>query len=575
MQDLEPPEVPLELVPQTAAQEPKKRGFFRNLFSKKDQVKESSTESMPNLPDMDAPKIDLPTLEVPPTDMDVNNYKENSSDLPTLTEQLEELKTDLNMIESGKIKNKSHGKLKKGQKKKIGKIDESSQLDWTREIQEQEILIHDSNRFNQDVNLLITQADQHIDDKTQAAADDVFTSQHNDITPEFEPMNVQDVNTNIMQPMPQVSQQMPPIDEDQHMTFMKISSNHQKLRTTLERYLKNQKLFNNKAKVIELFKLYDDSVEKNIEDKEMELTNMKRNLERYEKHLKDQEKSIKNMHSYMSKLDKKLKNREKNINEIIAGTVETELARRLKIDKKSLKAELSRTVALNNDLKKKVKIIGEDRIRFENERQKMSEMERKKLTELQLIYERKLKDLDIEKKDFDEKKRIFEERKKVSLELIKVADSVSKDLYEVKKLKSDIDVNKKTVERELSEDKELKDAISKAEVSLAHEKENLDKMIFSKYIENKLKSIKPEYLEKRQDWKVALKSNPLYEQMSQCRKLLMQRNLVDAKKQYNDIRKAYEQVNAPRKEKEALYTAIRELYNDIQLKIVESQMHTR
>ena len=125
MQDLEPPEVPLEMVPQTTAPEPKKGGFFRKLFSKKDQVKESSMEPMPNLPNMDAPKIDLPALEVPPTDMDANNYNENSPDLPTLTEQLEELRTDLNMIESGKIKNKSRGKLKKGQKKVIEKIDES------------------------------------------------------------------------------------------------------------------------------------------------------------------------------------------------------------------------------------------------------------------------------------------------------------------------------------------------------------------------------------------------------------------------------------------------------------------
>jgi len=578
MQDLEPPEVPLELVSETAAKEHEKGGFFKKLFSKKNPTTESSIDSLPSLPEIDGMKIDLPTLELPPTDMDMNidnDTPESSSELPSLTDQLQDLKTDLNRIESDKVKNKSRGKLKKGQERKIDKVDESSQLDWNREIEDQEILIHDSNRFNQDVNLLITQADQHVDDKTQDSADNIFMSQHQDIIPALESTNVQDVNTNIMQPLPESTQQMSPIDAEQHKAFTKISDNHQKLRSTLERYLKNQKLFNNKAKLTELFKLYDDSIEKSIEDKETELNKTKHNLERYEAHLKEQEKNIKDMHSYMKKLDMKLKDRENHINDIIADTVEKELTRRLKIDKKSLKEGLSKTVMLNTDLKRKVKIIEEDRIRFERERQRMSEMERKKLTELQFIYEKKLKDLDAEKKEFTEQRRTFEARRKISLELVKVADSVSKELQEVKRLKTTVSIDAKNVEKELAEDKELKDAISKAELSLTDEKANLDKMIFSKYIENKLKSIKPSYLETKQDWKVALKSNPIYEQISQCRKLLVQRNLNDAKKQYNDIRKAYDQVDAPKKEKEALYNAIRELYNDIQLKMVESQIHSR
>ena len=155
-----------------------------------------------------------------------------------------------------------------------------------------------------------------------------------------------------------------------------------------------------------------------------------------------------------------------------------------------------------------------------------------------------------------------------------MADTVSRDLEDIKKTKEYIDSSKSFVESELTEDKELKSAIEKAEKSLVQEKENLDKMIFDKYLNNNLKNIKPEYMQTRQEWKIALRNNPLFDQISQCRKLLIQRNIIGAKKLYNDIRKAYDEVEAPAKEKEALYTSIRELYNDIQLRFVEAQIHT-
>ncbi len=614
MQDLEPPEVPLELMSQMSVdqmsidkasvieskKDDSKESFFKRMFTKKTQSSPTLDNSSINLPeltlptnDFTFPDINLPAMEMPSSnannnlnfnlDMDKSfqNHQDNLPVLPSLANQLEDVtsnkfnESDTSKSKISKLNNKAKGKAKKGQKKDINKLDESSQFDWNREISDQEILIHDSNRFNQDINLLITQADNHVEDKMSATTNDVFLSPHQEITPNLEVLPIQDINTTLMSPLPVVSQEMPKVDLEQQKIFAKLSTNHQKVRSVLQRYLKQPKLFNNKAKVIELFKQYDENIEKNIEDKEMELTKKKRHLERYEKHLTEQETDIKNMYNYMKGLNDKLKDREEKINSIIEKAVIKDLSRRLKTDKALLKEGLVETTKLNTDLKKKVKIIEEDRVRFEREHKNMSEMERKKLNELQSIYEKKLNELELEKKTFNEDKKLFEEKRKHVFELIKQGDAVAKELDYVKKIKSSIDENKKAVEKELNEDKELKQAITAAEQKLIEEKENLDKAIFNKYLENKLKSIKPEYLEKRSDWKAELQSHPLYAQISQCKQLLSQRNINEAKSLYNVVRKSYEQVQTSPKEKEALYYVIRELYNEIQLKIVEAQLNLK
>jgi hypothetical protein len=185
-----------------------------------------------------------------------------------------------------------------------------------------------------------------------------------------------------------------------------------------------------------------------------------------------------------------------------------------------------------------------------------------------------LKELDMERRDLDSEKKRFEDRNKQSLELISKADNISKELAEIIAIKSDLDNTKKTVDKELSEDMGLKQAIDAAELKLARERENLDNLIFSKYVENRLKSIKPEYLEKQDDWKAELKSNPLYAQISNCRQLLSQHKIDEAKVLYNSVRKSYDIIQVTKTEKEALYNSIRELYNDIQLVIVESQLRS-
>jgi len=613
MQDLEPPEAPVELMPQVQlpqqtelpAAEPKKEGFFKRLFSKKNENPVDSINTQDNS-GMDLPSMELPpALELPPLD-DINGIVDNDKYLsknksgtddnglvlPLIDMHLEDLKSensaDLSSLSSESKSRKVKGKLKKGQKATISKIDESSQFDWSREVTEQDILIHDSNRYNQDVNVLIGEADRHVNDRTKVASGKKLLSTHKEVQPVLEPINIQELN---IQPIDlsevdsaMIAQsQMPSMDEMSRKEFANISLAHEKLRSKLEKSLSSAKLFNmNKTKAMDLFKSYDASIESVIEDKELSLTHKRKQLKEHENKLKGKEKDLREMQVYIKGLDKKLKDRETNINKIISDNVESELRRRMKAEKTLLSEELKKTVTLNKDLKKKVSIIESDRKRFEKENQHMSETERKKLNALQSIYEKKLTELDSDKKEletqrkaFEERRKTFDDKKKDAIKLLDRADFISKELSDVEKMKSYIDEKKTLLEKDIVEDTELRQAITKAEDALAREKANLDNMIFSKYIEKKLKSIKPEYLEKKQDWKAALHSNPLYERMGQCKKLLSQRDIEGAKTLYNNIRKEYDSLQVSRKEKEALYTAIRELYNDIQIRIVELQMHSR
>ena len=206
MQDLEPPEVPLELTSQLPVNVPEKKGFFKKLFSKKTEsvnsdVGLSSSASIDSNADLslaNLPKIDLPELELP-SSLDVANLDNvditapetatldsgNNLVLPSIEEQISASSTA-----ALKAKGKSLGKLKKGQARKIDKKDESSQFDWNREITDQEILIHDSNRFNQDVNTLITTTDEYIDNKNSKISDNILASQHQDTVQDLESLNI-------------------------------------------------------------------------------------------------------------------------------------------------------------------------------------------------------------------------------------------------------------------------------------------------------------------------------------------------------------------------------------------------
>jgi hypothetical protein len=193
------------------------------------------------------------------------------------------------------------------------------------------------------------------------------------------------------------------------------------------------------------------------------------------------------------------------------------------------------------------------------------ETERKKFNDLQEVYDKKLSELERDSKE-------FENRRSMAIDLLGKADTISKELENVKHMKAFVEQNRKVFKRELTEDRELKRAIDKGEMTLRREKENLDNIVFSKYIEKKLRTIRPTNADSKQELKISLESNPLYDTIKQCRQVLEEGNTVGAKDIYNKIKRSFEHTKLLKKEHDALYTAIRELYTDIQLKTVEIEM---
>jgi hypothetical protein len=637
MQDIEPPEVPIDVVSTetVAIQESKKEGFFKKLFSKK----ESSLQETQG--------IDLPTniSNTTNTSSDYNTQTLNNTNfldnnmpsLPPLNEQLNKIinnpseSKDKNLgksrgkkkkgtqskMDSVDVKNKfnwstpiksqeeiimdnvknidmkvtakSKGKKKKGENVLLTPFDESGQFDWSREVRQQEILVHDNARYNQDVSVLIKQADTHIENKEQVTSSNTLLSEHQDINPSFDQISIPETHTELNNMMnaelpqsttltipaqqiqenpvqnAQIITDMPIMNSEEHKEFKKISASHQKLRKILEKGLNNKKFLDNKARLKELLKAYDESIEKKIENKEGELSSKHNKLEIWHSQLTLQESGVKKLHTYLKNLDKKLKSREDKINEIISTTVNKELLRRTVAEKKMLKEELNKTSKLNNELKSKVKIIEKDKIVFEHEHKNMMETERKKLSGLQTMYDKKLLELEKDRRE-------FESRRNNALSLLSQADNVSRELDDVKRMKEFIEKNRKVIKKELDEDKELKRAIDRGEITLKREKENLDSLVFSKYLEKKLKGIKPELTDEKGELKIELDNNPLYQQVKQCSVMLTQGNIEGAKQLYNKIKRSFEYSGLPKREREILHTAIRELYNDIQLKIVETEL---
>ena len=618
MQDIEPPEAPIDLVSTETGtvQEStsSKKGFLKKLFSKKERDSVTS-----NADD---------NTTIPPFDMKSDNSNNNTDilpqlqdnipTLPSLNDQLESEITAPEKKKTGKSKgrkqkgqsenisgfnesdrfdwnnlialqediikdnaknidtqitNKSKGKKPKDKKAEQPHVDETSNFDWERPIRQQEILIHDSNRSNQDINALISKADEHVAEKSLMTNNGVFLSEHQDINPSIEQMNIPDTHTELnviinpetVQKQDNIIGEMPVVDAKEHQLFQKINASHQKIRSILGRSLQNKKFFDNKSRIKELLKAYDESIEKRIEDGETRLSQKSIKVESQRKQLRTQELGMKRLYAHVKNLDQKLKLREMKINQIISDTVGKEIIRRVGAEKKMLKNEITKTIQLNKTLKSRISSVEKDRTLMEKQYRTIMETERKKLNDMQQVYDKKIIELDKDRKE-------FEDRRNKALELLKKADGISRELSNIKQLKEFIEQNKKFIRKELSEDKELKRAIERGEVTLKKEKENLDNLVFSKYIEKKLKAIKPEYIETKQDMKIDLESNPLYDQIKQCRQVLGQGNIKTAKEEYNSIKRSFEYSRLQKKEREALYTAIRELYNDIQLKLIEVEM---
>ncbi|GIU69630.1 MAG: hypothetical protein KatS3mg002_0866 [Candidatus Woesearchaeota archaeon] len=560
--DIVPPEVP----------KPEKKSFFKKLFSKGDRTQDSKQESSgiiekPKLEEFEQQKSDyfnskkteeylmnsslpeLPTLDIPSLDdnnkvKDYTNtaldYKTDSIDnnteniiLTTDTTNLFDEKNSPNELQ----KNKSS----KRKTKNIEKIDETSKFDWAKSIEEQSNIILDNNRNNEDIKNLITSSDQHIEDQKRVLNSKVLTLPEN--LPELKFDKPEVPETEIEQiPMPPKEKQF----------FSKVEKEHKKLRNEIKKSMKHF----TKEGFIRLLKQYDDKIETIIAEKKLEYSRRSWELSQLSKNLNDKQKSLNELQRSLKNLQKRLEEKEKTLEETVTKHVEKQLINRTKKEKQMLKKELQKTIMLNKNLKNKIDTIEKDREQLEQFRKKLIEEHQKKMNELHTTYERKLDELRKEREE-------FEERRKRALALLHKADLIQKEKENLDKLKDILAQKRQMLKEKLYEDKELKDAIEKAEAKLSEERAKLDEMIFSKYIKWKLSGADDS------DSVAEILKNPVVDEINnmivECRSKVVNGNITEAKRLYNAIKRKFESSQIDDYNKSLLFNSIRELYSDINL----------
>ena len=218
-----------------------------------------------------------------------------------------------------------------------------------------------------------------------------------------------------------------------------------------------------------------------------------------------------------------------------------------------------------------------ERAIFEKEKQSL-EQEKIAVAGKASKYEFKEKQLKRDKADLEAEKAKLKRDKEEADDLIKKLPVMRKDYEKLNEKMNEVyetlkKYSKKEVElREIENNIELnKQALAQAQQRLEETEQKIKEKGFSQYLETELKeeSLVSHKLEEVQD--ITKASNlEIYNLIDECKTLIRDKNLNEAKKRYMRIREAYTTVNVQGTEKDLLYTAVRELYDDIKLAEMES-----
>jgi hypothetical protein len=566
MLDIEPPEVPTELlvVPEENSM-PHKKSFFQKLFSwkKRETIDNTPLNDMPT-PVFQESFPNLPPLNIPNTEDDWAKQISEANDIKDSVSV-----TDVPKKNVGKGK----GKRSKDKKVQLESVDVSKRFSWNNPINEQDEYIKDSNRNNEAVNKLISASEQHVED-TQKAMDNMPEIVGEEMTRTGLKTNVPEDIADVIPKAEQDSTtpllvaDMPMVHPEEQKTFNELDKQHQKLRDKLNKKIRDKNFSANKKEFMQLLKDYDERIEHKIERKQIELSNKHVKLDALKESLQAKSKELSKLHSHLKRLQDEINVKESRIDQIINTTVKKQVSKHTEKERKVISKGLKETLSLNKKLRKELDVLEKDRMLFDKKKEKLLEAERKKVTAVQIMYEKKLNELTEERNSLFKERNDFEVNRANALEMLNRAGEISTELKELQHLREVVQTDKNIIDKELTQDKELKDAIENAEARVSIEKRNLDSMIFSKYIEWKLNSA-PNSLLSTSLFKDEIDSmdtnNKLYPMISECKKLISQKKMLDAKKMYNKIKDLFESSDLSKVDKSMIYNSLRALYNEIKL----------
>jgi hypothetical protein len=250
------------------------------------------------------------------------------------------------------------------------------------------------------------------------------------------------------------------------------------------------------------------------------------------------------------------------------------------VDTSELIKEMEKNLVEKIRIEEKARVEKEfehERAIFEKEKQSL-EQEKIAVAGKASKYEFKEKQLKRDKADLEAEKAKLKRDKEEADDLLKKLPVMRKDYEKLNEKMNEVyetlkKYSKKEVElREIEKNIELnKQILAQAQQRLEETEQKIKEKGFSQYLETELKeeSLVSHKLEEVQD--ITKASNlEIYNLIDECKTLIRDKNLNEAKKRYMRIREAYNTVNVQGTEKDLLYTAVRELYDDIKLAEMES-----
>lgn len=192
-------------------------------------------------------------------------------------------------------------------------------------------------------------------------------------------------------------------------------------------------------------------------------------------------------------------------------------------------------------------------------------------------YDFKEKQLRKEKSEFAAGKEQFEKDKQEAEELVKKLPQMRKDHDRLHQRMTEIYENLKQYNNREDELRKIEQAIEEKENILKQAQQRLEEIEerikengFSDYLETELKEeslVSPQFEEED----ISKVSNlEAYNLVDNCKAMIIDKNFTEAKKVYMQLRETYTTLKMESSEKDLLYAAIRELYDDIKLAEMEN-----
>ncbi|MFH1506182.1 MAG: hypothetical protein ABIE94_04325 [archaeon] len=309
-----------------------------------------------------------------------------------------------------------------------------------------------------------------------------------------------------------------------------------------------------KREVLQVLREHEEDIKNTIRSKEIKILQDKRFRQGLIKELKSRIDELHDLAVTLARKDKYLKSKQKNIS---ASVKKATKARVEELDrtKKNLDTKEKNLDKNKNEFSKKQDNYKKATAKFEKDRK-----EAQKLFDSAPGIKKRKQDIEKQEKDF----KNYQAKTNKNLKTWESS---------LKKEKARLDKQRKVVERQLKQREKIESYFKNVEGKLKNERSNVEEKGFGTYLQAKLKEIGDVDVEEAaREERPMVKGGDyfeIYRKIDKSRDLLDASKIEEAKKLYQKIKEMFYNAKLTEKEKPILYNAIRELYDDIHLAVLE------